>query len=145
MQEQSLNILNLVLYSVISTILCALIDRMRIGMTEGTTLNISKSWTVFYGGLLCFVGYCIFHNNPQTFVEFIIGLITYCISFAAIRGVVYDPSLNLMRGKKIDYESTTTNSKLDKKEIDLNLTFWKQRASYLILAVIFTILYKQQW
>jgi hypothetical protein len=145
MQEQSLNILNFVSYSVISAVICAFIDYMRIRTTEGTVLNISKSWTVFYGGLLCFVGYCIFNNNPQTFLEFIIGFITYCISFASIRGVIYDPSLNLMRGKKIDYESNTTNSKIDHKEVNLSLTFWKQRALYLILAIIFTILYKQQW
>lgn len=129
------------IYCILSAIVCALIDWYRIKSVHGEVENISKSWTVFLGGLICFIGYGIFHKDPQFFIDFIIQLLLFCLLFASIRGSLYDISLNVFRKRKIDYESTKTNSKFDKKEQKWKLSFWQQRAIYSCLSVLFWIAY----
>ena len=61
----------------------------------------------------------------------------FALVCVGIRGVFYDPSLNLFRGLSIDYTSKTTTSLTDKFLTD----FWTERVVYGVGLLLFIILY----
>ena len=87
------------------------VDAYRIKRNMGGA-NISKVWTVFYGG----IGYCLCLIFSVQY-DFGFGLADagiYLGYYVGVRGVVYAPVLNLLRGKSFDYFSKSTNSRLDR-------------------------------
>jgi len=130
-------------YSICAAIVCALIDYCRIDVVKGDVVNIKKSYTVLIGGVFCFIGMLLFCVHPGTsLLEFIIEGLVFSLFFTSVRGVVYDPTLNKFRRLKIDYESATTNSKIDGGETSIGLGFWKQRGIYLIASIFFYLIFK---
>lgn len=110
------------------TILLAFIEKLRIKAKWGEVLNIKHSWSGA-GAILAFIATVAIFNQWNLYV------LCLGVSCIGVRGVIYDPVLNLFRGEYIDYESPTTNSKSDKAEKKRNINFWGQRLLYLILAV----------
>lgn len=70
------------------------------------------------------------------------AVVLFAICCICIRGVFYDPALNLFLGRYIDQESRTTNSKTDQWERRKKISFWWQRALYLLAAVAFGVAYE---
>jgi hypothetical protein len=96
---------------IIAAVLLALLEAYRIKRNMGGP-NISKTWTVFYGGL----GYCAcLITSLNYYDEFpVYNAVWYLGYYVGVRGIVYTTSLNLFRGKKFNYFSKTTNSRIDK-------------------------------
>lgn len=115
-----------ILYAAI-TILLAAVDAMRIRLIWGKQKNINHviSW------LLAIVTAAI--------LLYITGLYRVWqayVSVIGIRWLIFDPALNLFRGKRIDYASKSTNSFVDWAETRMGLGFWKQRIAALITTVV---------
>lgn len=129
-------IIKLLLY-LLYLILSTYVESIRIKNSWGIKKNINKFIT-FLIGIFGPVLILIFFDMN------LFKIIVFLISCIMIRGILYDPFLNYFRGLKIDYQSSTTNSKVDKFETFLKWDFWKQRRTYLytllsILLVYYTI------
>lgn len=109
------------------TILLAFIEKLRIKAKWGEVLNIKHS----ISGAGAIVAFLI---TVAIFNQWNLYTICLGISCWGIRGVFYDPILNLFRGQYIDYESPTSDSKTDFFEHNRHLGFWVQRLLYLLLA-----------
>lgn len=110
------------------TILLAFIEKLRIKANWGKVVNINH-WYSFAGAVAAFiVTVAIFHQW---------NLYILCLALACIgvRGVFYDPSLNLFLGRYIDAESESSNNKSDALERKRKISFWMQRLLYLILTI----------
>jgi hypothetical protein len=116
------------------TLLLAVIETLRIDAVKGKVANVKKVWSVTGAVVAFIVLVCIFH----TWSLLIIPLGIACIG---IRGVFYDPTLNLCLGRYIDAESIKTNSKVDGIERKRKINFWTQRAMYLGLFICGFALY----
>ncbi len=78
-----------------------------------------------------------YYNTPEILEVLVLG-----IFYASVRGVLYDPILNILRGRSINYISTTTNSIIDFIErVGLKWSFWTERLVYLFIAMLTGLLY----
>lgn len=109
------------------TVLLAFIESIRIKAVHGKVLNVKKVWSVA-GAVAAFVLLVIIFKQWNLFI-ICIGL-----SCIGIRGVFYDPSLNIFLGRYLDQDGDTSNSKTDRAERKRKISFWMQRLLYLILA-----------
>ena len=109
------------------TILLAIIEKYRIKANWGEILNIKHSWSGA-GAIAAFILLLALFNQWNLYM--------ICIGICCwgIRGIFYDPALNLLRGEYIDYESDSTTSKTDKAEKKRKISFWMQRLLYFLLA-----------
>jgi hypothetical protein len=131
-----------ILYTILANILSSLIEAIRIKITYGKVENLNKVVSFLIGATL--FGFCLalIYNNYYDTPSFI-EIVIYSLFYASIRGLFYDPFLNLFRGKKIDYTSSTTNSIIDQIEkLDFDFTFWHERFFYLISSIITGLLYQ---
>ena len=132
-------IINLtIIYPISSAILCSLIEYIRIYVSVGRVHNINKvvTWTigaVFFG--VCMALSFDYYDNVS-----IIQVIVYGIYYSAVRGVLYDIVLNVLRGLDVSYTSKTTNSRLDKLFNPL-VSFWGIRSIYAIISIISGVCY----
>lgn len=126
-------ILRIILQALI-TILSAYVESIRIKKTWGKVININK---IITNGIML-VGTGLIAWLTYTDLK---DLIFFGIMAAFERGVLYDPFLNKFRELKVDYQSDTTNSKLDKLEKLLHWGFWKQRRIYLYSLIGIIIIY----
>jgi hypothetical protein len=110
------------------TLILAFIESIRIKVVHGKVLNVKKVWSVA-GAIAAFIITVAIFSQWDWYV--------LCLAFACIgvRGIFYDPALNLFRGEYIDYESQSTNSKADKAERRNGVNFWQQRLIYLGIAL----------
>ena len=120
----------------IAAAILAGVDAYRIRGNMGGP-NTSKTLTYFYAGL----GYCacIIASVPYTSDFSPKDAAIYLGYYAGIRGIVYAPVLNLLRGLSFDYFSKSTNSRLDR----LFGSFWLLLACGAIVAVFFGWLLRQ--
>jgi hypothetical protein len=131
-----------VLYTVIAVIITTLIETARIFFAYGQVENINKIVTYTIGATLFGINLaCIYansyYNTPGVFEILVLG-----VFYAAVRGVLYDPILNVARGKNINYTSITTNSVVDFIErVGLKWGFWTERLVYLLIAVLTGLMY----
>jgi hypothetical protein len=129
------------LYTIAATLLSVLIESIRIRISYGKVQNVNKVVSFIIGATLfsfCLVLiYTDYYYTPNP-IE--VGL--YTLFYASVRGVLYDPLLNLWTGKKLDYVSTNTNSVVDWIErIGLKWGFWTERLVYLSLAITTGLIY----
>lgn len=102
----------------IAAIILAFIEAYRIRRNLGIP-NIDKRWTYFYmfiAYVFCIILSVGYHDN-FSFLK--AGV--YLLYYAGVRGLIYNPLLNLLRGLKFDYYSKTTNSIIDQ----LFGSFWR--------------------
>lgn len=118
---------------ILAVLLSAFIEGIRIEAAKGKVLNIPKWVSVLIGAGLFAVVFWIF--NPLQWYYILPEM-------AFMRGLLYDPVLNRLRGLKWNYVSPKTNSMLDRLEAKIGLHFTAQRILYGILALIFLILYE---
>lgn len=78
-------------------------------------------WVAYYGGHLNWLA------------------IPFIFACVGIRGVLYDPFLNLFNREKIDKESTSSNSFTDTRFNKIG--FWPRRLIYAGVAVVAVIIY----
>lgn len=109
------------------SILLAFIESLRIDAVKGEVENINHSWSVA-GGIAAFIVLVIIFRQWNMYV------ICLGISCLGVRGVFYDPALNLFLNRYIDQVSIKTTSGTDRLEQKNKLSFWVQRLLYLILA-----------
>ena len=130
-----------VIYTIAAIVLSVLIESIRIRVSYGKIENINKvvSFTIgaaLFGVCLALI-YTDYYYTPNPLE---VGL--YGIFYASIRGVLYDPLLNLWTDKELDYVSTKTNSVIDWIErVGLKWGFWTERFVYLLLAILTGLLY----
>ena len=110
---------------ILFTVIAAHIDAIRIKKSKKANINHAYSVAIGFAFFII-VGFLL---NVKWIL---FGLI--CIG---IRGVFYDPALNLFRGLPIDYTSKTTTSLTDKFLTD----FWTERIVYGAGLLLFIILY----
>jgi len=123
---------------VISAILCAVIEYIRIKVTHGKVANISKFWSVtiafvFFG--LCLALSVDYYDDVMPDQVLIYGLF-----YAGCRGFLYDIVLNMLRGLSISYKSGTTNSLTD-NILNKAMSFWTIRAVYLAVSLFLGLIY----
>jgi hypothetical protein len=124
-----------IIWSLVSILLLPAIERWRFNASYGKVVNLNKKITVAIA-IAAWLIMCGFLGLYEWAVIF------FALACFGIRGMFYDPSLNLFLGRYIDAESETTNSKTDKAERKLNIGFWWQRLIYLGIAVVFAVLYE---
>lgn len=123
----------------------ALVEWVRWRQSFGRTVNLNKKVTVGIAAAAWVVSVLI---NCWLFWDLnfdwllLFQLFVYALECAGMRGLLYDPVLNLLMGRKIDNDSYTTNSKFDAKEQKGGISFWAQRTIYAGVALIFTILFE---
>jgi hypothetical protein len=121
------------IYPIFATIISAIIEAIRINLSKGKVYNINKLWTYTIG--FCMLGACLALSVDYYDEIWPQDVFCYIIYFAFVRGVIYDPLLNMLRGLKIDYISKTTNSIID-KAVGNRVNFWVLRIIYLVIALI---------
>jgi hypothetical protein len=108
------------------TILLAFVDYLRIKAEKGKEENINHGVSV---ALAMFLGmFTLAFANMKVITSAKIGFILFgliSISFVAVRLLVYDVALNLMRHLPIDYVSTATSSYEDQHSEKVK--FWQKR------------------
>lgn len=125
-------------FTFIAAVLYTFFEWLRIKFSWGKVSNINHVLSLLIA-LICFAAMLIIFKQPlftwQTF--------WYGLYFASVRGMIYDPLLNIFCGRYIDYEGTTSNNKTDNLERILKLDFVEQRVWYSIAAfttyVMFTL------
>jgi hypothetical protein len=126
------------IYPIFAVVISALIEALRINLSKGRVDNINKLWTYTIGFLM--LGACLALSLDYYDEVWPQDVFCYVVYFAFVRGVIYDPLLNLLRGLSVDYKSKTTNSIIDRK-IGNRVNFWVLRIIYLLLAVISGIIW----
>lgn len=117
------------------TILSAFVENIRIRLGWGKTKNVKHILSALVG--LLGYGVLIYIFKMNTFLD----LSFFTANCLLIRGIFYDPSLNLFRGKEINYESLESDNKTDWVERYFKWGFWKQRRLYAYSFIITTIVY----
>jgi hypothetical protein len=119
---------------IISAILCAVIEYIRIKVTHGKVANISKFWSVTIA--FVFFGLCL--ALSVDYYDYILPhhVLFYGLYFVGCRGLIYDVVLNLLRGLKYNYISSTTNSIFDRIFVR-RYTFFVLKIVFLIIMIIF--------
>lgn len=130
-----MNIWPYISFILVSALVLPFIEWCRWKKEFGEKDNLDKRVTVaiavLFWLLVCWA-FKLFHWQV-----FIFGISCLCI-----RGVFYDPALNLFMDRSIDKESDTTNSKTDHAERKLNINFIWQRILYAGAAISFAVLYE---
>lgn len=121
-----------------AALVCAFIEYARISMSQGLP-NVNKLWTVTIGVIFFAVCLALSVNYYDEIWPHHVAV--YALYYACCRGVVYDISLNLLRGLNIDYKSSTTNSKIDK--FTYNYSFWLIKSVYLGIGIVTGYLWQQ--
>ena len=121
------------IYCIFAAIISALIEGLRIKLSKGKVDNINKLWTYTIG--FCMFGVCLALSVGYYDEIWPLDVMCYAIYFASVRGVVYDPLLNVLRGLSVDYTSKTTNSIID-RVVGNRVNFWVLRIIYLAFALI---------
>lgn len=131
-----------VIYTILAILLSALIEAGRIKLSYGKTQNVNKVVSFIIGAALYGVCLALIYGGDYYYTPGFFEILIYTIFYASVRGIFYDPILNLLRGKAIDYVSTTTNSITDFIErVGLEWGFWTERIVYSIAALSFGFLY----
>jgi len=123
---------------VISAIICAAIEYLRIKATQGKVANVSKFWSVTIA--FVFFGFCLALSID--YYDHILPhhVLFYGLYFAGCRGLFYDVCLNAFRGLRLDYFSNHTNSRTDILFRNLG-GFWALR----LLSVLFVVIFGYLW
>lgn len=121
------------IYPIFAAIITAIIEAIRIYLSRGFLSNVNKLWTYTIG--ILFFGLCLALSVGYYDDILPLDVAFYMIYFASVRGVIYDPLLNVLRGLKIDYTSKTTNSIID-ISIGNRVNFWVLRIIYLSISLI---------
>lgn len=127
------------IYPVLSAILAAFIEWIRIDRKHGNVTNIGKFVTVNIAVILFIFCLALSVNYYDS-----IGLghvLCYALYYTGCRGLFYDPLLNLFRGLPLSYFSTYTNSRFDKLSANLG-GFWASRCISLFTSLIFGYLWQ---
>lgn len=119
------------LYIILAVLVATVIEWRRIKAVKGRWFNVPKWVTVMIAISLNAIVFWICGIDDW---YFIIGEMIF------VRGAIYDPLLNRLRGLKWDYVSQSTNSWLDQLERKIGLHFAAQRILYGLLALLFIIL-----
>ena len=127
----------MLIYCIFAAIISALIEGLRINLSNGKVANINKIWTYTIG--FCMFGICLALSVGYYDEIWPLDVMRYAIYFASVRGVVYDPLLNVLRGLSVDYTSKSTNSIIDRL-VGSRVNFWVLRIIYLIIALISAML-----
>ena len=114
------------------TVIAAHIDAIRIKNSKKANINHTYSVLIGFAFFLIVV---VLFNIIGTLLN--VKWIIFAFICIGIRGVFYDPALNLFRGLSIDYTSKTTTSLTDKFLTD----FWTERIVYGVGLLLFIILY----
>lgn len=122
------------IYCIFAAIISALIEALRIKLSKSEVVNISKLWTYTIG--FCMFGICLALSIDYYDEIYPLEVACYAIYFASVRGVIYDPLLNVLRGLSVDYTSKSTNSIID-RTIGSKINFWMLRGIYLLISFIF--------
>lgn len=130
-----MNIWPYITFILIAALLLPFIEWCRYKNEYGKKPNLDKRVTTAIA-VVCFLLLC------WAFRLFQWPVIFFALSCLGIRGVFYDPALNLFFGRYIDEISTTTNSWIDHREQQMKISFWMQRFLYAGVAVVFGILYE---
>jgi hypothetical protein len=121
------------IYCIFAAVISALIEALRIKLSKGNVFNINKFWTYTIGfGMF---GVCLALSVGYYDEIMPLDVMCYAIYFASVRGVIYDPLLNVLRGLSVDYTSKSTNSIID-RVIGNRVNFWVLRIIYLAIALI---------
>lgn len=68
--------------------------------------------------------------------------VTFAFVCGSIRGLFYDPFLNIFLRNKIEYQSVKSDNKTDSWEVKLlGQSFWNHRIFYFLLLIFSLILY----
>jgi len=121
------------IYCIFAAIISALIEALRIKLSKGKVDNINKLWTYTIG--FCMFGVCLALSVGYYDEIWPLDVMCYMIHFASVRGVIYDPLLNLLRGLSVGYTSKSTNSIID-RAVGNRVNFWVLRIIYLAIALI---------
>ena len=124
---------------VCAAIICAFIEWLRIDSKHGKVANVGKFVSVNIAVILFVV--CI-ALSVDYYDDIMPGdVLCYMLYYIGWRGMMYDITLNLLRGLDIDYVSKTTNSKIDRLFVTKD-TFWSIKFVYLLIVVIFGYLWQ---
>jgi hypothetical protein len=126
------------IYPILAAIISALIEGLRINLSKGKVVNINKLWTYTIG--FCMFGVCIALSVDYYDEIWPQDVFCYVVYFALVRGVIYDPLLNVLRGLSVDYKSKTTNSIID-RAVGNRVNFWILRIIYFAFALISGIIW----
>ena len=126
------------IYPIFAAIISALIEALRINLSKGAVENINKLWTYTIG--FCMFGVCIALSVDYYDEIWPQDVFCYVVYFAFVRGVIYDPLLNVLRGLSVDYKSKTTNSIID-RAVGNRVNFWLLRVIYFAFALISGIIW----
>ena len=124
---------------IVSAIVCAFIEYLRIKSTHGKVANVSKFWSVTIA--LLFFGICLalsvdYYDNILPW-----HVLYYGFYFTGCRGLFYDMCLNAFRGLRLDYFSNHTNSRIDNYFRNLG-GFWALRGISAFTSLIFGYLWQ---
>jgi len=127
------------IYPILSTILAAFIEWLRIDTKWGKVANVSKFVSVNIAVILFIFCLALSVNyyseiNPG-------AVLCYALYYIGCRGLFYDPLLNVFRGLSFDYFSDHTNSRIDNLMQNLG-GFWASRAISVLITTIFGYLWQ---
>ncbi|HLO37985.1 MAG TPA: hypothetical protein VK173_05840 [Lacibacter sp.] len=134
---------------ILAVLLCVGIEAIRIKVMHGKVVNISKRITRRIAAAL-FIAVIVVMSlfvwkqwlwNMWAWWKWPLILIVLSVEYVGIRGVLYDPLLNIVRKLKYFNDSTTTNSKTDQREQRYRINFWVQRLIYLGITALAVTLY----
>lgn len=130
------------LYTIAAVLLSILIESIRINASYGKVQNVNKVVSFTIGATLFGVCTALIYAADYYYTPNPIEVGLYGLFYASVRGVFYDPLLNLWTDKELDYVSTETNSVIDWIERrGLKWGFWTERLIYLSLAILTGFLY----
>ena len=124
---------------VFAAIICAVIESIRIRFSYGDVENINKLWTITIGVILFVVCLALSVNYYDDIMPG--DVLSYAIYYAGWRGMMYDVTLNLLRGLPFNYVSNTTNSIFDRLLVRKD-TFFAIKFVFLLIVVIFGYLWQ---
>lgn len=124
---------------VCAAIICAVIESVRIHFSYGEVDNINKLWTITIGVILFVVCLAL---SVSYYDDIMPGdVMCYLLYYVGWRGMMYDITLNLLRGLPFNYVSNTTNSIIDRIFVR-GLHFLVPKFVYLLIVVIFGYLWQ---
>ncbi len=121
------------IYPIFAAIISALIEGLRINLSKGYVENINKLWTYTIG--FCMFGFCLGLSVDYYDEILPLDVLCYIIYFASVRGVIYDPLLNILRGLSVSYTSKSTNSIID-RVVGNRVNFWVLRIIYFVISLL---------
>jgi hypothetical protein len=131
-----------ILYTTLAVVISTLIESVRINTSYGKTENINKVATFTIGAILFGVCLALIYTDYY-YTPSVIEVGIYGLFYASVRGVIYDPLLNVLTKKPLTYISTKTNSIIDWVErTGLKWGFWTERIIYITLSIISAFLFK---